>query len=276
MMPLLFLLLGVFVIVALGLPNAEEGLVFFLNPDFSKISPKVVIDALGQAFFSLSLGMGTLITYSAYFPKDTRLTRTAVTVSLLDLAVAIMMGLIIFPAVMSFGLQGESFEGAALVFVTLPEVFSRMGGTQLWSVLFFLLLFVAAVTSTISVGEVAVAFVLNRFRLSRVKACIFVILPLFIFSAACSLSNGVWSDFKIFGMTIFSLLDNLATNILLPVGAFFTAVYVGWFAPKGFLKAQLTNDGAFPSRSENLIYFILRWIAPPLIAVIFVANFVSL
>ncbi|MBD5336467.1 MAG: sodium-dependent transporter [Bacteroides sp.] len=272
LMPLLFCLLAIFVVVALQLPGAGEGLSFFLTPDFSKITPKVVIDALGQSFFSLSLGMGVLITYASYFPRDTRLTKTAVTVSVLDLLVAVMVGLIIFPAVMSFGLQGESFEGATLVFVTLPEVFARMAGTQIWSILFFLLLFVAALTSTISIGEVSVAYFSDHLKMTRKKACLAVMLPLLVFSPICSLSNGVLSDFRIFGMTIFSCLDAFSTNILLPLGGLLMSIYLGWVAPKGFMKTQLTNDGQHPTRSAGLVSFILKWIAPVLILIIFVAG----
>jgi NSS family neurotransmitter:Na+ symporter len=158
LMPLLFVILVIFCAVALSLPGASEGVEFFLRPDFSKLDGGVVIDALGQAFFSLSLGMGILITYAAYFPRNTRLGRTATIVSLLDMVVAVMMGLIIFPAVTSFGMEGESLEGATLVFVTLPEVFTRMPGTQFWAVLFFMLLLLAALTSTISIAEVSVRF----------------------------------------------------------------------------------------------------------------------
>ncbi|MDE6161072.1 MAG: sodium-dependent transporter, partial [Muribaculaceae bacterium] len=167
LMPLLFVLLVVFCCVTLSLPKAGEGLRFFFEPDFSRITPKVVVSALGQAFFSLSLGMGILITYAAYYPKETRLMRTSVTVSLLDMMAAILMGVVIFPAVTSFGLDGADLEGTALVFVTLPEVFARMPGTQLWSSLFFLLLLVAALTSTVSIAEVSVSFVQDRFRRSR-------------------------------------------------------------------------------------------------------------
>ncbi len=274
LMPLLFALLVVFCLAAFTLPKASEGLNFFLNPDFSKITPKVFIDALGQAFFSLSLGMGILVTYSSYFPKSTNLTRTAVTVSLLDLLVAVMMGLIIFPAVMSFGLEDHTFEGVTLVFVTLPEVFTQMPGTQLWSVLFFLLLLVAAVTSTISIAEVTVAFFRDRFGMKRRNACLVVILPLFIFSAVCSLSNGPWSDFRIYGMTIFDFLDTFATNILLPVGAIIMSIFLGWFAPENLLYNQLTNHGTINSRLLPAIIFILKWFAPVAITVILIARFI--
>lgn len=273
MMPLLFVILIVFIAESLMLPGAGSGVEYFLKPDFSKITPSVVLNALGQAFFSLSLGMGILITYSSYFPKNTKLVRTAVTVASLDMLVALMMGLIIFPAVTSFGLAGDDLRGAALVFITLPEVFEQMAMTRFWAILFFLLLTVAALTSTISIAEVSVAFIRDRFRLARWKACLVVLLPLFLFSAVCSLSLGPLNHIRIAGFNIFDFLDNLATNIMLPVGSFFLCVYVGWFAPKGLLKGQLTNEGTVRSRLFAPVLFVIRYIAPVLIALVLLSYF---
>lgn len=266
MMPLLFCILLIFIVVSLSLPKAAEGLRYFLSPDFSVINGKVIINALGQAFFSLSLGMGILVTYSSYFPKNANLTRTAVSVSLLDLLVALMMGFIIFPAVMSFNLTGEGLRGATLVFVTLPEVFEQMAMTQFWAILFFLLLTVAALTSTISIAEVSVAFISDRFNIKRWKACLIVLLPLFILSAVCSLSLGPLNYIRIAGYDIFDFLDNMATNIMLPIVSILLCVYVGWFAPKGMLENQLTNNGSMKSRLYKPVLFIIRFIAPLLIA----------
>lgn len=273
LMPLLFLLLVIFCIVALSLPGAKDGLKFFFEPDFSKVTTKVIIDALGQAFFSLSLGMGILITYSSYFPRDTKLTRTATIVSGLDLLVAVMMGIIIFPTIMTFGLDKESVEGATLVFVTLPEVFFNMPMTWLWSTLFFLLLTVAALTSTISISEVTIAFFENKFGMGRIKACLTVLMPLFLFSSLCSLSLGPLSDFTIFGKVIFDFLDNFATNILLPLVALLTCIYLGRFAPKGFLKDEITNKGALKSAFMPTITFIISWVAPILLIIILISQF---
>lgn len=273
MMPLLFLILVIFCVVALSLPGASDGLNFFLNPDFSKVNGSVVIDAMGQAFFSLSLGMGVLSTYAAYFPRDTRLGRTAATVSFLDMVVAFMMGLIIFPAVTSFGMQGESLEGATLVFVTLPEVFTRMPGTQLWAILFFMLLLLAALTSTISMSEVAIRFFQDRLKMSRRKAVLIVMLPLLLFGAINSLSTGLLADFKIFGLTIFDLLDTVATNIMLPLGALAMCLYAGWFAPKSLLARQLSNDARSQGVATRAVIFIIRWVSPIAIAAILIAQF---
>lgn len=273
MMPILFVLLVIFCAVSLSLPKASEGVAFFLRPDFSAVNAGTVVNALGQAFFSLSLAMGILVTYASYYPADTKLTRTAVTVSLLDLGVAILMGLIIFPAVMTFGLADHNLAGSALVFVTLPEIFAQMGWTQFWSALFFLLLAVGAFTSTISLAEVSVAFMECRFKMSRVKAVISVIAPLFVLSSICSLSVGPWSSFTICGMTIFDFLDTIATNIMLPLGGILLCIYMGWIAPRKFFKDELTNHGTLTSHVFGLVAFIVKWIAPLLIALILIWQF---
>lgn len=274
LMPVLFLLLVIFCCVSLSLPGASGGLKFFFEPDFSKITPTVIINALGQAFFSLSLGMGVLITYASYFPKDSRLGRTAFTVSVLDLTVALMMGLIIFPAVVSFGLEEESLRGLTLVFVTLPEVFNKMELTALWSSLFFLTLSVAAITSTISIAEVSVAFFEDRFRMTRAKACLSVLLPTVLFSTLCSRSLVAGSPLTVAGMTLFDFMDMLATNIMLPAGSLLMCIYAGWVMPRRLMFGQLTNDGTVRSYLCPFILFCIRYIAPPAIITIFVSSFI--
>lgn len=273
MMPLLFVILLVLCGVSMTLPGAAAGLEFFLWPDFSKITSSTFLSALGQAFFSLSLGMGILITYASYFPKSTKLTRTAVTVSMLDLLVAMLMGFIIFPAVTSFGLTGETLQGSTLVFVTLPEVFARMPATQIWSILFFLLLFVAALTSTISIAEVSVAFVADRFKTSRIVATLVVLIPIFGISTLCAISQG-GHGLTVAGVSFFDFLDDVATNMLLPLVSFFICIYVGWIAPKTLLKGELTNRGEMRSSAHGTLRFILRWVAPILTAVILLSRFI--
>lgn len=274
MMPLLFVILLVFCVVSLTLPNAGAGVEYFLKPDFSKVTMSTIVNAMGQAFFSLSLGMGVLMTYAAYFPKETRLGRTASTVSFFDMAVAVMMGLIVFPAIMSFGLQGEEFEGASLVFVTMPEIFAQMPGSQIWSSLFFMLLLLAALTSVISVAEVTVRMFQDRCNMSRLKAALCVIVPLFFISPLCSLANGPLADFKILGMDLFTLFDTVASNVLLPTGALLMCIYIGWGAPKNLLREQLTNYGSFHSRIVRPTQFLIKWVATPLIAIILVSQFI--
>lgn len=277
LMPVLFVLLIIFCVKSLSLPNSMDGVRFFLSPDFSKVSIDMVMNALGQAFFSLSLGMGILVTYSAYFPKETRLTRTAIQVSMLDFAVAFLMGLIIFPAVCSFNMSASAnLEGTTLVFVTIPEIFANMHATILWSVLFFVLLTIAAVTSTISLGEVAVSFVCDRFKVRRRSACFIVILPLFILSPICSLSVGAMPELQIAGLSVFDFLDTVSTNILLPISALLLCVYVSWILPKNFIEQELTNSGDNPTSTVPLIKFLVKFICPLLIAAILIAKILEI
>lgn len=274
LMPLLFVILVVFCCVALSLPNAMEGVDFFLRPDFSKMNPQVLISAVGQAFFSLSLGMGILITYSSYYPKTTKLARTSVTVSGLVFLVAVLMGLIIFPAVKSFGITSDT-QGVTLIFVTLPEIFTQMPATQLWSILFFFLLVVAALTSTVSVAEVTIAFLAAKFRMHRKKACYVTLVPLFLLSSICAMSLGPLSHLQILGKTIFDALDYLTSNIMLPVVAIFVCIYVGHVLPKSFLRDEMTNHGTMRSAVMPAILFIIRYIAPLLIAAVLINKLLS-
>lgn len=273
LMPLLFVILMLMVGVSLSLPNSMEGVVYFLEPDFSKITPGVVVNALGQAFFSLSLGMGILITYSSYYPDNTKMTQTSVIVALLSLLVAVMMGLIIFPAMKSFGLDNEPIQGATLVFVTLPQIFGRMPWSELWSSLFFILLLVAALTSTVSISEVSVAMLEDRFKMGRRRAVLTAMIPLLVLSSLCSLSFGSLSDFKIFGKTIFDTLDSFTTNIMLPLVSLGVCVFIGWFAPKHLMKEQLSNYGKLRNSTGGLTEWIIRYAAPGLIVLIFIYNY---
>lgn len=272
LMPLLFVILIVLCVTAMTLPKAAEGLEYFFSPDFSKITPDVYVSALGQSFFSLSLGMGTLITYGSYFKKDANLTKTAVTVSLLDMFVAILVGVIIFPGVMSFGLENEEFSGSSLVFVTFPEIFNMMWCPRLWSTLFFILLAVAALTSSISIAEVSIAYICGHFKMKRIPATWLVLAPLILLSAVSSLSNGVLSDWKIFGYTFFDACDKFTANFMMPLGALIMSVYVGWFAPKNLLMEQLTNGGTLRNRLARPVGFLLKWVTPILIAVILITS----
>ncbi|MDE6277995.1 MAG: sodium-dependent transporter [Muribaculaceae bacterium] len=273
LMPLLFLILVGLCVVALTLPGAGEGIRFFLEPDFSKLTAEVFVNALGQAFFSLSLGMGILITYASYYPATTKLPRTALIVSLLSLLVAVLMGLIIFPAVKTFGLDKETLEGATLVFVTLPEVFSRLPFPILWSTLFFALLMVAALTSTVSIAEVAIAALEDRLGWSRRKAVLGALLPLLALSGVCSLSFSTLSDITIGGYNIFAMLDNVTTNYMLPLVAIATCVYAGWFMPGDSFRSEMSNYGTMRSHVTRITLLILRFVAPLLILLIFVYKF---
>ena len=274
MMPLLFVLLAVFCGFSLSLDKASEGLEYFLSPDFSKITPSVCINALGQALFSLSLGMGILITYASYFPSNTKLIRTSSIVSSMTLMVALLMGFIIFPAVFSFELQDHGVSGTTLVFITMPEIFASMPFPQIWAIAFFTLLLIAAITSTVSIAEVTVAFLQKRFSLSRKASVIWVIAPLLVFGGICSLSFGSLSDATVFDLNIFNFLDQLTNNYMLPVVALGCVIYAGWFAPKALLQEQLSNGVKLKKRLIQSICFIIKWVAPVAILLILITNLI--
>lgn len=273
MMPLLFVILVAMLGVTLTLPDASAGVRYFLEPDFSKIDARTIISALGQALFSMSVGMGILVTYASYYPADTKLGKTSVTVAFTSVLVAVLVGLIIFPAVTSFGLQGEELKGTTLVFITLPEVFAGLPFPALWSSLFFLLLFVAALTSTVSICEVPIAMLEQRAGMSRRKAVLTVMGALIPFSVLCSLSMGSLSGFTVFGLNIFSLLDNVTTNIMLPVVAFLLCLYMGWVAPGKILRNQLTNDGTLRAAYTPLVLWAIRVFAPIALILILIYNY---
>ena len=205
LMPMLFVILLLFTVNSLTMPGAAEGMRFLFMPDFSAITPSVVLGAMGQAFFSLSLGLGCLITYSSYFKRDTPLLRTSLITAGLDTLVAILAGIIIFPAVFTFG--QEPAAGPKLVFEVLPSIFANMSGGAVWSTLFFLLLFLASLTSTISMAEITIAYFEEEFGMSRKAATALSIGLAMTLGTLCALSFGSLGGIKIFGMTLFDLLD---------------------------------------------------------------------
>ncbi|MDH6534364.1 sodium-dependent transporter [Parabacteroides sp. 52] len=267
MMPLLFLILFILCIRSVTLPGAEKGLAFLFYPNFSKITSSVILSAMGQAFFSLSIGMGCLITYSSYFNKKTNLQTTALQVTLLDTVVALLAGVMIFPAVFSFGIAPTA--GPELVFITLPNVFDQLPMGNIWSFIFFILLAVAALTSTISLHEVATAYVHEEYRLSRKKAALFVSAGVLVLGTISSLSFGVLKDFSVCGLTFFNLLDYITAKIMLPLGGMMICIFVGMRVDKKILKAELTNEGTISFHFFNTYAFAMKYIAPLLIGLVF-------
>lgn len=270
LMPLLFLLLVVFCVNSLSLDRAAEGLAFLFHPDFSKITPQVLLSAMGQAFFSLSLGLGCMTTYASYFSKDTRLGRAAVTTAGLDTLVAILAGVIVFPAVFSFGMSPQA--GPTLVFEVLPAIFHSLPGGVVWSSLFFFLLILASLTSTISMSEISIAFMVEELKIKRRTATVVNTAIAMILGALCALSFGVLDNMTIFGMTIFNFFDYLSSNILLPIGGMIAAIFVGWVADRHFVKAQMTDNAGSTPRLFPLLVFCLRFIAPVGIALVFLNS----
>lgn len=268
LMPFLGIILVVFCINSLLMPAAAEGLEFLFKPDFSKITSSVVIGAMGQAFFSLSLGLTCLMTYASYFSDRTNLTKSATITAGLDMLVAVMAGVMIFPAVFSYGMQPEA--GPKLVFETFPAIFAQMPGGRVWAVAFYALLFFASLTSTISMSEISISYLMEEHRVSRNSATGLSSGIAIVLGVLCALSFGILSDFTIFGMTIFNLFDYVSSNILLPVGGLFISLFVGWTLDKKFLDRQLATGDGRPSRYLPLLRLCIRYVAPVSIVIIFI------
>ena len=267
LMPLLFVILLILCVRSLTLPGAKAGLDFLFRPDFSKITSSVLLSGMGQAFFSLSIGMGCMITYASYFGDKTNLQRTAVEVLVIDTCVSILAGIMIFPAVFNFGIDATA--GVELVFITLPNVFGQMPLSNLWSCIFFILLVIGALTSTISLHEVATAYLNEEKKLSRKRAAWYVSIGVFILAAISSLSFGLLKNAKLFGFTFFELLDYVTAKLMLPFGGMLICLFVGWRINKKILKAELTNKGTVPFYFFTIYCFIIRYIAPIAIAFVF-------
>ena len=270
---MLFILLLVLVACSVTLPGAERGIEFLLKPDFGKVDSGVFLGAMGQAFFSLSLGMGCLCTYASYFGKDTNLTKTALSVGLIDTIVAVLAGFIIFPAAFSVGIQPDA--GPSLIFITLPNVFQQAFSgipalAYLFSVLFYVLLAVAALTSTISLHEVVTAYLHEEFRFTRSKAAKIVTGSCIFFGIFCSLSLGVAKGYTLFGLGVFDLFDFLTAKIMLPIGGLFISVFTGWYLDKKIVWEEVSNSGSLRMPAYKLFIFILKFIAPIAISFIFI------
>ena len=264
MMPALLIILLVMAVRVAFMPGAIEGYKFFLSCDFGEaFKAETIMMAIGQAFFSLSVGMGCMVTYASYFKKDNNLVSTSFNVSILTLLVSILAGLVIFPAVFSAGL--EPAEGPSLVFVTLPEIFKGMPLAGLWSSVFFLLVVLASLTSTISFHEVLTAYIAEEFKLSR-KAGALVTSVVSILLSALTFST-------LFGIDYLDIFDKITANVLMPLGGMFTCIFVVWFMKRGSMKGELTNDGLRNSVVAPVVVFMLRYITPLLIFYIFIKNF---
>jgi len=260
LMPLLFVVLIILCVRSLTLPGAIAGLDFLFRPDFSKINSSVLLSAMGQAFFSLSIGMGCMITYASYFGDKTNLQRTAFEVTLIDTLVAVLAGVMIFPAVFCFGIAPTA--GPELVYITLPNVFGQMPLSNLWACIFFILLAVAALTSTISLHEVATAYLHEEHKITRKRAALLVTIGVCILACISSLSFGIIKNAKLFGLTFFDLLDYVTAKIMLPFGGMLICIFVGWRIDKKILKAELTNKGSVPFYFFTIYCFLIRYIVP--------------
>lgn len=264
LMPLLFLLLLLLCAVSLSLDKASEGLAFLFNPDFSKITASVVLTAMGLAFFKLSIGMGTMMTYGSYFRDDQNIPQTTLRVMAADLCVSMLAGIAIFPAVFTFGFTPSA--GPALVFITIPAVFSQIPMGQWLMVAFFILAAVAATGAMLSLMEVPVLIFHERLGISRPKATLLTISLLALLGSCCALSNSTLAEFKLFGLNMFDLFDFVSSNILMPLGGIAIALFFGWSWGIEKFKLALSNGGQLSNeKTARIVFFLLRYVSPILI-----------
>ena len=276
MMPLLFIFIIILVACSFTLPGAEAGLQFLFHPDFSKVTGQTLLNAMGQAFFSLSVGLCCLCTYATYFKKDVNLMQDGLQVATIDTLVAICAGLIIFPAVFSITGLAPS-QGPSLVFVTLPNVFQQAFGSSIvayiFSLCFYLLLVMAALTSSISMLEMIVAYFYQERHISRPVASIGATVVCLILGTFCSLSFGIWKDVTLFGMGFFDLFDFIVAKLIMPIGGMLICVFLGWIVDEKVLRAEITNMGTLRAPYYPVFRFIIRYLAPICILLIFISQF---
>lgn len=272
MMPVLFVLLLILVVCSLMLPDAWKGVEFLFRPDFSKVTGKTFLEALGQAFYSLSIAMGCLCTYASYFKRETNLVNSAFQIASIDTLVAILSGLIVFPAALSVGVQPDS--GPSLIFITLPNVFQHAFGSlplveYVVSIAFYLLLAIASLTSIISLHEVSTSFLSEELRLGRREAAAFVSIMCVVVGAVCSLSLGNWDWAQLFGMPLFAFLDWFTANLCLPLGGFFTCLFVGWYVDRKIVHDEITDWGTQNYTILKVFLVVVKYICPLFILFIF-------
>lgn len=272
LMPTLFILLLIIVVASCMLPGGVKGIEFLFKPDFSKINSDVFLGALGQSFYSLSIAMGCLCTYASYFSKYTDLTRSASQIAVIDCLVAILAGLMIFPAAFSVGVNPDS--GPSLIFITLPNVFQQAFASfpvvgYVISLLFFVLLSLAALTSLMSLHEVSTAFFQEEMHISRKKAAAIVTVSTAIIGAFCSLSLGAVDGLTLFGESLFDCFDFITGQIFLPVVGFLTCLFIGWYVPHKVVRDEFTNWGELPGRFFHMYIFLVKYVCPLAILFIF-------
>ena len=277
LMPTLFILLLIIVVASCMLPNAGKGIEFLFKPDFSKVTGDVFLGALGQSFYSLSIAMGCICTYASYFSKQTKLVDSAVQIGVIDFLVAILAGLVIFPAAFSVGVSPDS--GPSLIFITLPNVFQQAFGNipllgYVISLLFYALLSLAALTSLMSLHEVSTAFLQEEMRITRKRAALIVTISCIVIGAVCSLSLGVGKELLLFGRTLFDLFDFVTGQLFLPIVGFLTCIFIGWFVPHKIVRDEFSNWGTLRNGTMFHVYlFLVKYVCPICILFIFLHQF---
>lgn len=280
LMPTLFILLLIIVGASCMLPDADDGIEFLFKPDYGKLTGDVFLGALGQSFYSLSIAMGCLCTYASYFSRYTNLTKSASQIAIIDCLVAILAGLMIFPAAFSVGVNPDS--GPSLIFITLPNVFQQAFASMplvgyCISLLFFVLLSLAALTSLMSLHEVSTAFIHEELKMSRKKAALLVTVTTSVIGAFCSLSMGAVDGLVFFGKSLFDWFDFITGQIFLPIVGFLTCIFIGWFVPHQIVRNEFTNQGELKSigyvRLFHVYIFLVKYVCPLAILLVFLHQF---
>ena len=276
LMPTLFVLLLIIVVASCLLPGGMKGVEFLLKPDWSSFDSHVFLSALGQSFYSLSIAMGCICTYASYFSRQTNLANSAIQIGVIDSVVAILAGLMIFPAAFSVGVSPDS--GPSLIFITLPNVFQQAFSSMplvgyVISLMFYGLLSLAALTSLMSLVEVSTAFCHEEMHISRKAATFLVVAAASVIGVFCSLSLGGYDVLQIFGMSLFDIFDFVTGQIFLPVVGFLTCIFIGWFVPHKVVRDEFTNWGTLRGTFFHLYLFLVKYVCPLCILFIFLHQF---
>ena len=273
MMPLLFIIFLVIIARSLSLPNAMSGVTYFLKPDFSKITSSGILFALGQSFFALSIGVTAMLTYASYLDRRTNLVQSDISVVLMNIAVSVMAGLAIFPAMSSFGMESEG--GPSLLFIVLPQLFNNMAFGKIFYILFLILFLFATITSSVVMLEINVGNITNQRNTNRTKFSVIIGILTFIVGIPSALSYGSLSNTLIFGKTVFDLMDFLVSNILMPLGCLALSIFTGYVLDKKVALEQLHID---ENKKSSLVLFkvwlfLLRYVLPIIILIVCLAQF---
>lgn len=270
LMPLLIFILLLLCINSFTLDGFGAGMSFLFKPDFSKITANTVLDALGQVFFTLSLGMGVMITYSSYVVKPENMLRSKGIVTMIDTSIAIISGIAIFPAVFTFGISPT--QGPDLIFLTLPNVFGQMTGGQYVGILFFLLITIAALTSMVSIFEMMTNYMMEELKMTRRRAVLWLLITLCLVAALCAQSQVEGSRLMIGDYNVFDFLDMLSSNYLMTIGGLLIVIFAGWHISEKRLRKVFTTNGMYNNRIFPVFRFVIRYVSPIAVAIIFLSK----
>ncbi len=275
LMPLMVIILVGMVVNSVTLSGWSEGVNFLFEPDFSKLTWGVALKALGQSFFSMSLGMGAMVVYGSYIKRTENMYKIAGIVAISDVVIAVLSGLAIFPAVFTYGIEVTS--GVELVFLTLPNIFNQMAGGYYISIAFFLLLFFAAITSSVSLIEVVIAFISEELKIKRKHSTVIAFILIASIAILCALSQMPDSPIKLLGMTLFDFNDMITSIFIMPLCALFIVIFVGWFLSRRVVISELSSDGLFSYTTLiKFSYFMIRYVVPCVIILLFVSGVLTL